>query len=644
MKTRRRKLLVQMEHKYINWSRKQNKNQIEYKELALANFLYSIEEVFMKIEGDKNRGVFKTVYHYAVNCRVKMLLSIISAMISVAGGFVPYLGVYQIIQLFWQGTPIMKDVLFWGGISALGYIVKLIFYGISTTLSHISAYQILENIRIAITTRLMKAPLGEVMGQPAGKLKNIIIDRVESIELALAHMIPEGISNLLLPIVVFGYLISINWVLALATLACIPLGAIVFAVMMRNYNEQYEKYMQSNNHVNSVIVEYVEGIEVIKAFNQGASSYGKYAGAVDSFKEFTLDWFRSTWKLMNLGGAILPSTLLGALPVGIYLYTAGALTPADLTMGIILGMSIIGPVSWFAPAVNNYKEIQYALRDANTLLSLPELKQNAVGKSPQEYSVCYKDVHFAYEESTGDVLHNINLSLPTGSFTALVGPSGGGKSTVARLLARFWDVGGGAISIGGTDIRNIPLEKLEEMITFVTQDNYLFNASLFENIRIGKPQATDAEVLNAAKAAQCEEFIKRLEHGWDTPAGEAGKQLSGGERQRIALARAILKDAPIIILDEATAFTDPENEARLQESISCLAKGKTLLVIAHRLSTITKADQIVVLEKGTIKSSGTHEELLTGCPLYREMWQAHIGAKKWNIKAVQPEMGGIKNV
>ncbi len=587
-------------------------------------------------------GTFCTIYRFAQECRGKMLASILCAIISVAGGLIPYWAVYRIILLFFEGTPSTGSILLWAGVAAAGYLIKLVFYGISTTLSHRSAYQILESLRLAMTRRLMEAPLGVVLGNTAGKLKNIIVDRVETIELPLAHMIPEGISNLLLPAAVLIYMVFLDWRMALASLLCVPLGAIVYTVMMRNYNSQYAAYMEASNHVNSVIVEYVEGIEVIKAFNQSTGSYEKFAKSVHSFKEFTLAWFRSTWKLMNLGGAILPSTLLGILPVGMLLYIDGSLTPAELTLCMILSLSIIAPVTWFTTAVNDWKSVEYAIHDANELLTLPVLPDTAEPAALSSYHVRLQDVCFRYNDRDGDVLHNINLDLPAGSFTALVGPSGGGKSTVARLIARFWDVGSGKIAISGIDIRQIPLAQLSELVSFVTQDNFLFNCSLLENIRLGKPSASNEEVYAAARAAQCEEFISRLDLGWATSAGEAGSKLSGGERQRVAIARAILKNAPIVILDEATAFTDPENEDKLQRSIAALTKGKTLLVIAHRLSTIKNADQIVLLDQGRIAASGTQEELLVNSPLYREMWNAHIGAKAWAANSGMK--GGIVHV
>lgn len=402
--------------------------------------------------------------------------------------------------------------------------------------------------------------------------------------------------------------------------------------LMRNYNSQYAAYMEANNHVNNVIIEYVEGIEVVKAFNQSTSSYEKFVGAVKSFKDFTLAWFKSTWKTMNLMMAIMPTTLLGVLPIGLLLAQSGSITPAELAMGIILSLSIVGPLMKATTFINEAKSMEYAVEAANELLNLPVLPDSGKIVPIRHTDIVLQNVSFSYD-GTGqnEVLHDISLKMPQGSFTALVGPSGGGKSTVARLIARFWDVTGGSISIGGTNIKELSIRQLSELVSFVTQDNFLFNCSLKENIRLGNPNATDEEVYAAAKAACCDDFIVRLEKGYDTPAGDAGKRLSGGEKQRIAIARAILKNAPIVILDEATAFTDPQNEDKIQKSIMALSKGKTLLVIAHRLSTIQNADQIVVLKKGQIVDCGKQEELLERCPLYADMWQAHIGAKNWSV-------------
>ena len=574
----------------------------------------------------------KILFSFAAPCKGKMALSVFCAILSVAGGFIPFWAVYEILLAFINQNVTLNGILIWCLVGAAGYLLRVACHGISTILAHISAYTILEGIRLKIADRLMKAPLGEVMGRRIGYLKNIIMDKVEDLEPPLAHMIPELTSNLLLPVAIFIWMLVIDWRMGLAVLIAPVLAMIPMFFLMRNYNSQYAAYMEANNHVNSIIIEYVEGIEVVKAFNQSTSSYEKFVNAVQSFKEFTLAWFKSTWKTMNLMMAIMPTTLLGVLPVGLLLVQNGSISPAELAMGIILSLSIVGPLMKATTFINEAKSMEYAVEAANELLNLPMLPDSGKIVSIPRNDIVLEHVAFSYDGSEqNEVLHDVNLELPEGSFTALVGPSGGGKSTIARLIARFWDVTGGNITIGGKNIKELSIRQLSELVSFVTQDNFLFNCSLKENIRLGNPNATDEEVYAAAKAACCDEFIVRLDKGYDTPAGDAGKRLSGGEKQRIAIARAILKNAPIVILDEATAFTDPQNEDKIQKSIMALSKGKTLLVIAHRLSTIQNADQIVVLKKGRIVDCGKQKELLKRCPLYADMWKAHIGAKNWSV-------------
>ena len=574
----------------------------------------------------------KILFSFAAPCKGKMALSVFCAILSVAGGFIPFWAVYEILLAFINQNVTLNGILIWCLVGAAGYLLRVACHGVSTIMAHISAYTILEGIRLKIADRLMKAPLGEVMGRRIGYLKNIIMDKVEDLEPPLAHMIPELTSNLLLPVAIFIWMLVIDWRMGLAVLISPVLAMIPMFFLMRNYNSRYAAYMEANNHVNSIIIEYVEGIEVVKAFNQSTSSYEKFVNAVQSFKEFTLAWFKSTWKSMNLMMAIMPTTLLGVLPVGLLLVQNGSISPAELAMGIILSLSIVGPLMNATTFINEAKSMEYAVEAANELLNLPVLPDSGKIVSIPHNDIALKHVTFSYDGSEqNEVLHDVNLELPEGSFTALVGPSGGGKSTIARLIARFWDVTGGSITIGGKNVKELSIRQLSELVSFVTQDNFLFNCSLKENIRLGNPNATDEEVYAAAKAACCDEFIVRLDKGYDTPAGDAGKRLSGGEKQRIAIARAILKNAPIVILDEATAFTDPQNEDKIQKSIMALSKGKTLLVIAHRLSTIQNADQIVVLKKGRIVDCGKQEELLKRCPLYADMWKAHIGAKNWSV-------------
>lgn len=586
----------------------------------------------------------RTLLSFAGPCKGKMILSVFCAILSVGGGFVPFWAVYEILILFIDQTVTLSAIQFWCLVGVAGYLVRVVCFGVSTILAHISAYTILEGLRLKIADRLMRAPLGEVMGRRIGYLKNIIMDKVDDIEPPLAHMIPELTSNLLLPLAIFAWMLVIDWRLGLSVLIAPILSMIPMAFLMKNYNSQYAAYMEANNHVNSVIIEYVEGIEVVKAFNQSTSSYEKFVGAVESFKGFTLDWFRSTWKTMNLMLAIMPTTLVGVLPVGLLLNRAGQITPAELAMGIILSLSIVGPLMKVTTFINEAKSMEYAVDAAGELLNLPVLPDSGKMVPLRRTDIVLQDVSFSYGMNGGeeqDVLHRINLTMPEGSFTALVGPSGGGKSTIARLIARFWDVTGGSISIGGRNIKELSIRQLSELVSFVTQDNFLFNCSLKENIRLGNPNVTDAEVFAAARAACCDEFIARLEKGYDTSAGDAGKRLSGGEKQRIAIARAILKNAPIVILDEATAFTDPQNEDKIQKSIMALSQGKTLLVIAHRLSTIQNADQIVVLQKGQIVDCGKQEKLLARCSLYADLWQAHIGAKNWSVGEKKEGTAGV---
>ena len=587
----------------------------------------------------KKKSWIKIALSFAVQCKWKILLSVICAIIGVFAGIVPYWCAYKIIELFVNGSISLNQIAYYCLAAVSGYAVRYLFHGISTTLSHLSAYNILENIRLSLARTFVKAPLGYVMGESVGKLKSVIVDRVETIELPLAHVIPECISNITLSISVFAYLIFIDWRMALAMLITVPIAGISYMIMMKNFNSEYAKYMEMSNYVNSVIVEYVEGIEVIKAFNQSTTSYNKFVNAIKTFRNSTLAWYKSVWKYMNFGNSVLPSTFLGVLPIGLILYVNGQISPQNLVICLILSLGVVGPMMNFTNYINEAKAIEYALHDVSSELETPVLSDSEKDIEIKDNTIELKNISFSYDGNLDNkVLSNINCIFKKNEFTALVGPSGSGKSTIARLIARFWDTNEGSILIGGVDIRDISISKLNELISFVTQDTYLFNCSVKENIRLGNPDASDTEVFNAAKLACCDEFIKELESGYDTVVGNAGNKLSGGEKQRISIARMILKNSPIVILDEATAFTDPENESKLQQSLSALSKGKLLLVIAHRLSTIKNADKIIVLNNGKIDNMGTHEELLQNCELYHDMWLSHIGAKNWSANSKRKEV------
>ena len=535
----------------------------------------------------KKKSWTSALFAYAEGEKKQLVLSVILSVLSVMLGLVPFYCMYALICLFVAGTATAALAVKWCLLALLAYAVKIALFSLSTGTSHAMAYTILEGLRLRLADRFLHAPLGNVENHTIGEIKSMMVDKIENLEPPLAHMIPEGAGHVVLPVVSIVALLCIDWRLALASLVTFPLSFICMGLTFKISGKNFDKYDQSANYMNSTIVEYIEGIEVIKAFGRAGVSYEKYAAAINDFRTFVVKWLASTFATMKLSFALFPSTLIGTLPVALALANKGAITPPEAALAVMLSISMVGSLAKLEVFSENMRQVKFTVENLEEFLEMPELPEPerpaAVGYTGAEL----KNVRFSYTgEEKDEVLHGIGMTLPEGSFTALVGPSGGGKSTVAKLIARFWDVTSGAITIGGVNVKDMPLSQLSEYVSFVTQDNFLFRCSLLENIRLGNPSATDEEVKAAARAAQCEEFISKLPQGYDTPAGEAGKRLSGGEKQRIAIARMMLKNAPIVILDEATAFTDPENEDKIQQIIAALTRGKTLLVIAHRISTI----------------------------------------------------------
>ena len=396
--------------------------------------------------------------------------------------------------------------------------------------------------------------------------------------------------------------------------------------MMLDYKPSFERTVKTTKELNDAAVEYIDGIEVIKAFGKTESSYAKFTKAAREYADSFISWMRRCSVYHALMMVVTPYTLLTVLPFGAYYVSNKTLELSDFVICIILSLGIVGPLITVGSYTDDLGKIGVIVDEIAGILEQPELKRPEKSKDvPKDNSIILENVRFGYYDK--EILHGVNMELKAGTVNAIVGPSGSGKSTIAKLIASLCDVDSGNIKIGGVDVKELALTDFNRKIAYVAQDNYLFNETVRENIRQGNPNATDDQVVEVTKKSGCYEFIMQLENGFDTVVGGAGGHLSGGERQRISIARAMLKDAPIVILDEATAYTDPENEAILQKSIAKLVDGKTLIVIAHRLSTVKDSDQIFVVNDGNVTAHGTHEQLLVSCPLYKEMWNAHISVK-----------------
>ena len=556
----------------------------------------------------------------------KFIGSIILAVLGVACQMVPYFCVAHIVTLMLSGEQDFSSYMTACIVTLCGYLGKVVFANISTVISHTATYYTLRDLRENITEKLARVPMGTILDTPSGQYKTTIVDRVEGMEPTFAHLLPEMTANVLVPIVIVVYLLILDWRMALLSLVTLVVGLVVMSAGMKNYPVKWEGAVKAGKQMTDAIVEYIGGIEVVKAFSQSAGSYKKYSDAVNYNANYYVDWMRENQKTMSAYNAILPSVLICVLPCGFAFWLSGSLELSTFLSIVIFSLGLIGPIIAAFTFTDDLAVLGTNVEEISQLLNAEELNHKETPIKLEDTGISLRSVSFSYDGTT-EVLHDVNLAIHPGTMTALVGPSGSGKSTVAKLIAGYWDVTSGSITLGGHELKDMPLSEIADQISYVSQDNYLFNRSIRENIRMGRPSATDAEVEQAAKQSGCDAFIRKLDNGYDTVVGSAGSHLSGGERQRIAIARAMLKNAPVVILDEATAYIDPENEALVQKAISTLTVGKTLIVIAHRLSTIVGADNIVVVKDGTIHAQGTHEKLLETCPLYRDMWQAHIGAK-----------------
>lgn len=574
--------------------------------------------------------MFKRIMVYAKEDKGKTILATVFIFVAVLMSVIPFLLAYQVIAPLVMGEAIEKQAVL---LRVAGVLLCLvlhgIFYVVGLSLSHDAAYHILERIRVNMQERMEKLPLGVIQEKGVGMLKRLFVDDVESMEALLAHAIPEGVGNIMIPVVIFIMLFLIDWKLALTSMFSIAAGILAMGKMFAIGYKEMENYYRAGKVMNNTIIEYINGMEVVKVFNKDGESFERFTRDVKSYRDFTLAWYRACWPWMAVYNSLVPCLALLTLPLGSFFVLKGYSSLTDLILVLSLSFSVGVPLLKAMGFLPQFPQLDYKLQQLEAVLEAEPLRQTTDTFNRTDYNITFDNVSFAYEEQP--VLQEINLSVKQGQQVALVGESGSGKSTLAKLLVHYYDTGNGRISIGGQNICKMSLESLNRQISYVSQEQFLFNTSLMENIRIGRLEATDEEVLEAAQKAQCMEFIDKLPDGIHTLAGDGGKQLSGGQRQRIALARAIIKDAPIVVLDEATAFTDPENEEKMDAAIKEVVKGKTLIVIAHKLSSVRNADKICVLEKGKLIAEGTHEELLENCAEYQKLWKASVESAEWRI-------------
>lgn len=560
----------------------------------------------------------------------KVFTSALIAIIGVGLDVVPYFSVANIINNIVEGKVEIGAYIPYILAVLVGLLGSILFHELSTIISHNLAYRVIEGKRKKLVDKLSKISMGEIEKRSSGQWSQFMVETLDKMEQPIAHVIPEVIANLLIPIVLVVIIFIMDWRIGVANLLTIPLGLLFFMMMMRGYEEKSKRYQEASKAMNTTMVEYVNGIKVIKAFNKSASSFGKFKETVNENKKAMLDWYLSVCFSMTGAMETIPATMIFVLPTSLYLFMQGSVEMSLLIMCILLSYASYKPLIKAMSHLETMANIKIVMKEINKVMEIPDLERGKQLKHIKSYDVEFQNVSFAYDESK-NVLNNISFKANEKELTAIVGDSGGGKSTIAKLIAGFWNIDKGKILIGDVDLNDMPLKQNMELITYVSQENFLFNKTILENLRVAKEDASMDEIKEACVKASCHDFIMNLPNGYETVVGEGGSSLSGGERQRIIIARSFLKNSPIVLLDEATAYSDPDNEAIIQESIDALIKDKTVIMIAHRLSTIVKANKIIVVDNGNIVEEGSHEKLLELNGRYREMWDVYTEAKEIEV-------------
>ena len=560
----------------------------------------------------------------------KIFAAVFIAIIGVGFGVIPYFSVAAIINNLVAKNANLNNYYPYIFAVFLGFLASILFHEISTIISHNLAYRIIEDKRKLLADKLSKISMGEVERKSSGQWSQFMVETLDKMEKPIAHVIPEVIANIFIPIVLIITIFIMDWRIGIANLLTIPLGLLFSMLMMRGYEEKSKRYQEAAKAMNTTMVEYVNGIKVIKAFNKSASSFGKFRKTVEENKNAMLDWYLSVCFSMTATMETIPSTMVFVLPASLYFFMKGSVEVGTLITCILLSYASYKPLIKAMSHMETIANIKVVFEEIKKIMEIPNLKRGEEERDIKSYDVEFKDVTFAYEESK-NVLNNISFKANENELTAIVGNSGSGKSTITKLIAGFWNVSNGEILIGKTNLNELPLKQNMELVSYVSQENFLFNKTILENLKMAKEDASMDEIKEACEKASCYNFIKGLPNGYQTIVGKGGANLSGGEKQRIAIARCFLKNSPIVLLDEATAYSDPDNESVIQQSIDKLIKDKTVIMVAHRLSTIVNANKIIVVDNGEVIEEGTHKQLLELNGRYKKMWDVYTESKEIEV-------------
>jgi ATP-binding cassette, subfamily B, bacterial IrtA/YbtP len=560
----------------------------------------------------------------------------LASTLAAAFTLVPFFVVARIATAIYAEPPRLDAVRSLALVAAGALALRYVFVAVANMVAHVAAYRVLHALRLRLAKKLGAVPLSFFSHRGAGELKKTLMDDVNQIEAFIAHHFPDAVAAFVVPVATAIVLLWVDWRMALASLVMAPIAIVAMAIAMRDVGKAHRQWNEIQGRMNTSLLEYLRGIHVIKTFGLSARRFGDLSRSIEEGLAWMEGFMRTNGRGYGAFGTLIGSSLVVLVPMGGWLFTRGTLSLESLVLFLVLGPQLLMSMTRLTFAWGNVDRIKAGNARIQAILAAADLETAAGDAQPAHNGLAFHRVGFRYDDDGPEVLHDVCLEAPAGKVTALVGPSGAGKTTLVRLVPRLWEAASGAVTIGGVDVRTLPLDALLSRISMVFQDVFLFHGTVRENLRLARPDATDEQIDAACRAARAYDFIQALPKKYDMLLGERGARLSGGEKQRLSIARALLKDAPVLLLDEATAFADPENEARIQEALSELCAGRTVLVVAHRLSTIATADHIVVLDGGRVSDQGTHEELLARSPLYQRLWKSHNEALDWSLGELGP--------